>query len=783
MAVKDAIVTVQDAISDYQDKQSTHYANQSIEMTRQSSSPINRAAPPYQPQRQLSDSDPDDEGLTQLGLKWKRIRRNVLLRYIIYIVPVAILLAIPIVLCATVYKDKKIKSSFKTSSTAQIATSNVTQTDPVHGNSTSDITTLYNTTYENVYQVTTHEEHGGIRLLGLFIWIEVVWVFLWIAKLLAQAVPIVFQTVGGAIHTGIRKYWLVLKAVEIPLSLFFWAILSICSYSLIYVFDQEFHKEHAGNITWLSTLHKVLKATIGVSALYLVEKMLIQMVSVNYHGKQFYDNIKELKTLSRAIETMYDVSRQRFHDNHPSFMEEDLDIHDTKGYRKDRLGRLKSKDQSTAIFMTNLGNAAANATSVLGYLVSDIAGRQVLMPTASGPVVEAALERPVSAEALARRIWNSFTNFGEIQLDQAAITTMMGAGREAQAAYIHSKVDADENGDVTMEEMVDLVKKVANDRKTIWEGANDVKDAIKVLDRVLAVIVLIFVFLIYAAFFSNYLANHYTQIWSTFTGCSFLFSSTAGELFAACITVFIKHPYDVGDRINVNDVDMDVIKISLLYSVFREVQSKQQIQIPNSVINGVWIKNLTRSKELREQMTLNVSVGTSFEDIETLRGEMLKYVAEHKRDFMPAVDIQLMSIADLSKLELRVEFQHKGNYASDFVRAQHRSKFVCALLSAVRKVPIDGPGGGGPAAGSMESPSYTVAITDDVAKAAKAVFDDNKDKKRMIPKNSPQASEIGVAVGGPQGSTALQVQSALIRSRTGGGPRGSDDFTNVPLRL
>ncbi|KIW98532.1 uncharacterized protein Z519_00193 [Cladophialophora bantiana CBS 173.52] len=781
MTVKDAIVTVQDAISDYQDKQSTRHAHGSIEMVRQSSRPINRGL--YPPQRQLSDSDSDDEGLTQLGLKWQRLRRNVLLRYIIYIVPVAILLAIPIVLCATVYKDKMIHSNFKTTSTTPILTSNVTQIDPLDGNSTSDITSLYNNTISTVYETTSKDEPGGIHLLGLFIWIEVVWVFLWIAKLLAQAVPIVFQTVGGAIHTGIRKYWLVLKAVEIPLSLFFWAILSIASYSLIYVFDKEFHKAHAGNIKWLSTLHNVLKATIGVSALYLVEKMLIQMVSVNYHGKQFYDNIKELKTLSRAIETMYDVSRQRYHDNHPSFVEEDLDIWDTKGYRKDRLGRLKTKDQSTAVFMTNLGNAAASATSVLGYLVSDIAGRQVLMPTASGPVVEAALERPVSSEALARRIWNSFTNFGETKLDQAAITVMLGPGREAQAAYIHSKVDADENGDLTLEEMIELVKKVANDRKTIWEGANDVKDAIKVLDRVLAVIVLIFVFLIYAAFFSNYLANHYTQIWTTFTGCSFLFASTAGELFAACITVFIKHPYDVGDRINVSDVEMDVVKISLLYSVFREVQSKQMIQIPNSVINGVWIKNLTRSKELREQITLNVSVGTSFEDIETLRGEMLKYVAEHKRDFTPAVEIQLMSIADLSKLELRVEFQHKGNYASEFVRAQHRSKFVCALLSAVRKVPIDGPGGGGPAAGSMESPNYTVAITDDMAKAAKAQFDDNKDKKRMVPKNNHVASEIGVAVGGPVGSTGLQVLPSTARSRTAGGPRGSDDFTNVSLHL
>lgn len=781
MAAKEAIATVQDAMSDYQEKRGHIYPNGSVDMGRKSSSPINERR--LRPARQLSDHLGEEEGLTQLGIRWQRLRKNVLLRYIIYIVPVAILLAIPIILCATVYKDKKIISKIKNSSQTPIYSSNITSIEPASGEGA----TTYNITASTVYtQTSTTDDKDGIHLLGLFVWIEVVWVLLWVAKLLAQAVPIVFQTVGGAIHTGIRKYWLVLKAVEIPLSLFFWAILSIASWSLIYVFDKEFHTNHAGSIKWLHTLHNVLKATVGVSALYLVEKMLIQMVSVNYHGKQFYDNIKELKTLSRAVETLYDVSRQRFYDNHPLFIEDDLDIHDTKGYRKDRHGRLRSKDQSTAEFMTNLSSTADKLTSVVGYLVSDIAGKQVLMPTASGPIVEAALERPVSAEALARRIWNSFTNFGETQLDQAAIVAMLGPGREEQAIYIHSKVDADENGDLTMEEMIELVKKVASDRQTIWEGANNVKDAIKVLDRVLSVFVLIFVFLIYAAFFSDYLANHYTQIWSAFTGCSFLFASTAGELFAACITVFIKHPYDVGDRINVNDTEMDVVKISLLYSVFREVSTKQVLQIPNSVINGVWIKNLTRSKELREQITLNVNVGTSFDDLELLRLEMQQFLDANKRDFCPDIELQLFSIADLSKLELRIEFQHKAKFASDHVRAQHRSQFICALLAAVRKVPIDGPGGSGPGSGSMASPNYTVAITDEIAQAARQKFNDEKDSKRMVPKNPPPAAEdaeIGVAVGGGggvPGSTGLQALPSIVRNRPAAGGRG-DDFTEVLL--
>ncbi|KAK5034349.1 hypothetical protein LTS07_003269 [Exophiala sideris] len=541
-----------------------------------STSHDHRPAPPV---RSLSDDDND--GLTKVGMKWEQLRKNVLIRYAIYIIPVAVLLLIPIILFATIYKGKKIMSTIVTDTTTPIYSSNVTSVDAA-----DSVTSVYNNTVITTSQEVKIPQTGGIHILGLFIWIEVVWIMLWIAKLLAQLVPILFQTVAGAIRTGIRRYALVLKAVEIPISMFFSAILSILCFPIIYTYDKPFHKAHAGKIHWLN-------ATTGVTALYLVEKFLIQAVSVSYHGKQYYDNIKELKTLSRAIETMYDVSRHKYHDNHAAFHEEDLDIHDIRGYRKDRYGRKKNNTaESTAIFMTNLGNTADQLTSVLGYMVSDVTGKQVLMPTASGPIVEAALERPVGAEAIARRVWNSFTNFGRIHLDEASITAQLGVGREAQARYIYHKLDADENGDITLEEMVDLAKKVAEDRTSVWAGACNVKDAIKVLDRVLTVFVLILVFLIYAAFFSDYLATHYTQIWSTFTGCSFLFASTAGELFAACITVFIKHPYDVGDRINIQDKEMDVVKISLLYSVFREVDTRQMVQIPNSVINGLWIRTL-----------------------------------------------------------------------------------------------------------------------------------------------------------------------------------------------
>ena len=128
-----------------------------------------------------------EDGLTKVGnWIWKIHNASVLTRYALYIIPIAALLSVPLVLSATVYDDAAA---------------------------------------------------AGVRLLGLFIWIEMIWVLLWVSKLLSQGAPFVFQGICGVISGGIRKYTTVLMALEIPLSLFLWTISAFASSHVICVFN------------------------------------------------------------------------------------------------------------------------------------------------------------------------------------------------------------------------------------------------------------------------------------------------------------------------------------------------------------------------------------------------------------------------------------------------------------------------------------------------------------------------------------------------------------------
>jgi hypothetical protein len=214
---------------------------------------------------------------------------------------------------------------------------------------------------------------------------------------------------------------------------------------------------------------------------------------------------------------------------------------------------------------------------------------------------------------------------------------------------------------------------------------------------------------------------------------SFVFATTCQEVLGSCIFLFVKHPFDIGDRVDISSDQLIVERISLLYTVFRRVQSGKVVQVPNIVLNTLWIDNITRSKAMREQISVFCAFDTSFEDVTLLKRELQKFVQdkENNRDFQPDLDVEVLNIAEMNKLELKVEIRHKSNWANESIRAARRSKFMCALVMALRKVPIYAPGGGDALLGSSDRPSYSVSLSPDVAQVNRNTFTAAKEAKRM----------------------------------------------------
>ena len=225
----------------------------------------------------------------------------------------------------------------------------------------------------------------------------------------------------------------------------------------------------------------------------------------------------------------------------------------------------------------------------------------------------------------------------------------------------------------------------------------------------------------------------------TLVGLAFVIGRTIHELVLGVIFILFKHPFDVGDRVDlynqaeVASVPVIVKRVSLLYVVFRRVDDGKDVQFPNSRLTEKRIENLSRSGLNQEQISLYIDFLTSFKDIQYLRKELENFLIqpENSRDFKPDLGLRVMSIHDMSKLELKCSVIHKSNWSNDKLRAFRSSKLLCALIAAMKKVPIYKPGTALTASGFEGNPMYSVTVTEDEAVKKRDADKVKKEKKRI----------------------------------------------------
>jgi hypothetical protein len=568
-------------------------------------------------------------------------------------------------------------------------------------------------------------------------------------KIVAHFLPNIFEFLIGVVSPGVRKYALLLRAIEKPVSFVLWMIVNQATFpALVRPIPTRQGDKTPG---WISVMQSVLLGLLVSTIIILAERVLIQLISISYHRKQFDAKIQESKRNVYLLGVLYDTSRALFPAYCNEFAEEDYTIQDTildlgLGSKRGTAKHGRSGSRTPLRLIREVGRDAGRIgdkiTSIFGTIASEITGKKVFDPNSAHSIVLTALERNRSSEALARRIWMSFVVEGKNELTMDDFVEVMGPARQEEAEECFMSLDRDGNGDISLDEMILTVTDYSRSRKALNSSMHDVDQAINALDGLLITIALIICIFVIIAFLAPGFRATLTTSATALLSLSFVFATTAQEILGSCIFLFVKHPYDIGDRVDITAEQLTVEHIALLYTVFKRVTNGKTVQIPNIVLNSLWVENITRSKAMREQVSVFCSFDTSFEDINALKQEMIAFVNDpaNNRDFHPHIEIEVASIAEMNKLELRVEVLHKSNWSNETLRTARRSRFMCALVLGLRKVPIAGPAGSDAALGSADKPTWSVAVPPADAVAAYKKFSEDKDAKRLHPLNKPEDS-------------------------------------------
>lgn len=504
------------------------------------------------------------------------------------------------------------------------------------------------------------------------------------------------------------------KQVEIPATIFFWWL--GIEISFLPTMTNHHTDGNNGIKPWEATMNKIIVSIFVGTTLNFVEKVIIQLIAISFHLRTYSDRIEINKFQIGSLTKLYQYSKEKIAMDDSEF-EDDGPSKPASGARTP--AQYLDKAQKNA-------REALNAvTDVAGKVAMDFTGKSVLQSTHPQQVILALLNTTKGSQVLARRLYRTFVREGEGTVSSDDLKDAFNNDEEADAAF--TMFDKDMNGDISMEELEAVCVEIGRERKSITASLKDLDSVVSRLDSVLFFIVMIISILVLISLVSTSAAGVLTSLGSTALGLAWLFSATAQEFLQSVVFVFVKHPFDVGDRVTIygntgvlgKGDDYFVKEIALLYTEFKKLEG-HVVQAPNSYLNTLFILNMRRSGGLAESIPMIFKFGTTLDQIDQLRQRLLEFVKNEKREYQSNILTEIRDITEAHSMTVNVVFFYKSNWQNELLRLQRRNKFICALMVSMQELGIEGPRMRLPGQ-NQESPYYLQYVTPELPPSASSV--------------------------------------------------------------
>ena len=523
---------------------------------------------------------------------------------------------------------------------------------------------------------------GGVDLLWFGVWLEIIWLTLWAGRILAKCIPWPLGLVSG-LFTNNAKQWRDLgKQLEVPATLFFWWLAVLVSF----LPTMKNHHTNGDRTTkdWEQTLNRILISVLVLTTLNFVAKVIIQLIAIDFHLRTYADRIDLNKFQIGSLTKLYVFSKAQIAMEDAEFEEKGP----TSGARTPAIYADQAQQAVSKAFV-KLGDVA-------GTVAGDFTGKQVAKSGHPAQVVLALLGSNAGSQILARRLYRTFVREDFENVFSGDMKPAFDNVDEADAAF--AMFDKDMNGDISMEELESVCVEIGRERKAITASLKDLDSVVGKLDNVFMFIVAVIFILVLVSLVSTSAAGVLTSAGSAVLALSWLFSATAQEFLQSIVFVFVKHPFDVGDRVSIygntgKDLKGDdyfVKEIALLYTEFKKMEG-QIVQAPNSYLNTLFILNMRRTGGLAEAVPVVIRFGTTIEQIDALRQALIEFVLAEKREYQGKVLTELREVTEAYSLTLNVVFFYKSNWQNELLRLTRRNKFICALMTSMQNLGIEGP--------------------------------------------------------------------------------------------
>lgn len=234
--------------------------------------------------------------------------------------------------------------------------------------------------------------------------------------------------------------------------------------------------------------------------------------------------------------------------------------------------------------------------------------------------------------------------------------------------------DVDGNGDIVYDEIQEATVNIYENCRDLVKSRQDLAKIVGSLDLCLWVVSLSIFYFISVYLWTKDISV-VASVGTLLLGLSFFFGSSAKNLFESVIFIFATRPYNVGDRVYIDDMNLVVKEIHILSTTFLRSDG-QLIYAPNSNLQQKYIHNIRRSPPQSEGVEAYVGFETTPEQIEALELKMNRFLEYNSRDFNGTSQLFATEVIDANKIKLVVFITHRSNWQDSGKRWVRRNKFI-----------------------------------------------------------------------------------------------------------
>ncbi|KAJ6724690.1 MECHANOSENSITIVE ION CHANNEL PROTEIN [Salix viminalis] len=449
-----------------------------------------------------------------------------------------------------------------------------------------------------------------------------------------------------------------------------------------YLFDKKVKRETRTDT--LRYVTKVLVCSVVGTLLWLVKTLVVKVLASSFHVSTYFDRIQESLFNQYVIETLSGpplVEMRRNEEEEERLLEEVQKLQNAGATVPPGLKTTASPSPPQGAKVIGSGRLQKSPRIGTPKISHSLSNKVDEGDEKSATKIRSEIE----AKAAARKIFQNVARPGSryIYLDD-----LMRFMQDDEAAKTMSLFEgAPESKKISKKCLKNWVVNAFRERRALALTLNDTKTAVNKLHRMVNFLVGIVIAVIWLLILGIATSKFLLFLSSQLLLVAFVFGNTCKTVFECIIFLFVIHPFDVGDRCEIDGVQMVVEEMNILTTVFLRYDN-QKIIISNSVLATKAIGNYYRSPDMGDAVEFLVHLATPAEKIVTVKQKINSYIENKKDHWYPSPLIIFKDAEDLTRVRIAVWLTHTMNHQDMGERFVRRSLLLDEMMRIFRELDL-----------------------------------------------------------------------------------------------